>query len=231
MSTELGLGVSADSPATGRGGPSSSRTDFTWPDLLAWLKYVLSLGLGIALGAEDLNAPEASGWLRVPALLAALILCAQGPVDLSEHNRQKEAQIEAERAAEQAAELVAEKARRKHPPGREAAPTSGVVEVLPGRVRSSYAADQPTTLESVSTAAATEELDQQAKKQEAEARVTAGSVANSRGALMTVLILAIWLGLATLNYPASPPLLLWLSLLASFLLFMSVWGGLQKRPA
>jgi hypothetical protein len=230
MSTELGVGVSADSPATGRGGGPSSRNDLTWSDLLAWLKFVLSLGLGIALGAENLNAPEASGWLRVPALLAALILCAQGPVDLSEHNRQREAQIEAERAAEQAAELAAEQARRKQQPGREGTRDEGVVDVLAPRLRSPYPVNGPTTIESTATAAAAEELDQQAKKQEAEARVTAGSVANSRGALMTVLILAIWLGLATLNYPSAPPLLLWLSLVASFLLFMSVWGGLQKRP-
>jgi cbb3-type cytochrome oxidase subunit 1 len=56
-------------------------------------------------------------------------------------------------------------------------------------------------------------------------------VADSKGGLITVAVLAIWLGLATLNYPAAPPLLLWLSLVASFLLFVSVWGGLQKRPA
>jgi hypothetical protein len=92
-------------------------------------------------------------------------------------------------------------------------------------------ADSPSTVESAATAAATDQLDQQAKLQQAEARVTAGSVANSRSGLLTILILAIWLGLATLNYPSAPPLLLWLSLVASFLLFMSVWGGLQKRPA
>jgi hypothetical protein len=191
-------------------------------DLLAWTKFVLSLGLGIALGAENLNAPDASGWLRVPALLAALILCAQGPVDLSEHNRQKEAEIEAERAAEEE--------RRRQAAGRERAQGEVEIENMTGRIRGPYA-DRPGTVETSAAAAATEELDQQAKKQEAEARVTAGSVANSRGALLTVLILAIWLGLATLNYPSAPPLLLWLSLVASFLLFMSVWGGLQKRPA
>ena len=87
------------------------------------------------------------------------------------------------------------------------------------------------TVESAATAAAADQLEQQAQVQKAEAKVTAGSVANSRSGLMTVLILAIWLGLATLNYPSAPPLLLWLSLVASFLLFMSVWGGLQKRPA
>jgi hypothetical protein len=223
--SQLGVGVSADSPATGRGGPSSSRTDFTWPDLLAWLKFVLSLGLGIALGAENLNAPEASGWLRVPALLAALILCAQGPVDLSEHSRQKEAEIEAERAAEEERRKHAERERAQGE-----ADADADVEDLPGRIRRPWA-DAPPTVETAATAAATDQLEQQMQLQKAEARVTAGAVANSRAALMTILILAIWLGLATLNYPAAPPLLLWLSLVASFLLFMSVWGGLQKRPA
>jgi hypothetical protein len=229
MSAELGFGVPTDSPAAGRGGPPPpGRGDFTLSDLQAWVKFVLSLGLGIALGAENLNAPEASGWLRVPALLAALILCAQGPVDLSEHNRQKEAAIEAERAAEEE--------RRKHQAERDRAQGEGDTDVddgvedLAARIRRPWA-NAPSTVESAATAAATDQLDQQAKLQEAEARVTAGSVANSRGALLTILVLAIWLGLATLNYPAAPPLLLWLSLVASFLLFMSVWGGLQKRPA
>jgi hypothetical protein len=69
------------------------------------------------------------------------------------------------------------------------------------------------------------------QKQEAAARIRAGAVAESRTGLVIVAVLAIWLGLATLNYPQSPPLLLWLSLVASFLLFVSVWGGLQSRPA
>jgi hypothetical protein len=225
MSAELGFGVPTDSPATGRGGPSPARGDFAVSDLMAWVKFVLSLGLGIALGAENLNAPEASGWLRVPALLAALILCAQGPVDLAEHNRQKEAEIDAERAADEE--------RRRHA-DRERMQGEGDVDTdvgdLAARIHRPWA-EVPSTAESAATAAATDQLDQQAKMQQAEARVTAGSVANSRGALLTILVLAIWLGLATLNYPSAPPLLLWLSLVASFLLFMSVWGGLQKRPA
>jgi hypothetical protein len=190
------------------------------------VKFVLSLGLGIALGAENLNAPDASGWLRVPALLAALILCAQGPVDLSEHNRQKEAAIEAERAAEE--ERRKQLQERDRPPGEGDADAE--VEDLAARMRRPWA-EGPGTVESAATAAAADQLEQQAQLQKAEARVTAGAVANSRSALLTILILAIWLGLATLNYPSAPPLLLWLSLVASFLLFMSVWGGLQKRPA
>ena len=42
---------------------------------------MLTVVLGALLGAENLDAPEASGWLRVPALIAALILVAQGLVD------------------------------------------------------------------------------------------------------------------------------------------------------
>jgi hypothetical protein len=47
--------------------------------------------------------------------------------------------------------------------------------------------------------------------------------------VVAVLVLAVWLGLATLNYSNSPGPLLHLSLLASFLLFASAWSLLQKR--
>jgi hypothetical protein len=41
-------------------------------------------------------------------------------------------------------------------------------------------------------------------------------------------VLAVWLGLATLNYSNSPAYLLVLSLVASSLLFTSAWNMLQK---
>lgn len=218
--TELDLGVGTDTPAR-RGRPPGG--GFEPSDLWAWVKFVLSLGLGIALGAENLNAPEASGWLRVPALLAALILCAQAPVDLAEHNRRKEVQLKADRAAEEERRKVKADLERAHIEGQH-------TDEIPTRIHRPWA-ESPSTVEGAAAAAAADELDQQAKKEEAEERLTAAAVANSRSALMSILILAIWLGLATLNYPAAPPLLLWLSLVASFLLFMSVWGGLQRRQA
>ena len=59
--------------------------------------------------------------------------------------------------------------------------------------------------------------------------VAGTAVRESRGAVVAVLVLAIWLGLATLTYSNSPGPLLHLSLLASFLLFASAWSLLQKR--
>jgi hypothetical protein len=47
--------------------------------------------LGIALGAANLAAPQASGWLRVPALLAALILVAQGLLGIQERGAARKA--------------------------------------------------------------------------------------------------------------------------------------------
>ena len=53
-------------------------------------------------------------------------------------------------------------------------------------------------------------------------------VRENRGPMVLVLVLAVWLGLATLNYSNSPPYLLALSLVASSLLFTSAWNMLQK---
>jgi hypothetical protein len=200
-------------------------TDWALRDVGAWTKLVVSVALGVALGAVNLTAVGAPGMLRIPAFLAALILCAQGPVDIGEYQREKEATMVAERAAlkewEDRQEVL--QSRLTVLGNNE----SGVVQPLQHRLAAKSAVEATDS----KTEAETRSLHEQAKKQEAEARVRAGAVADSRGGLLTVAILAIWLGLATLNYPASPPLLLWLSLVASFLLFVSVWGGLQKRPA
>jgi hypothetical protein len=197
-------------------------TDWALRDVGAWTKLVVSVGLGVALGAVNLAAVGAPGMLRIPAFLAALILCAQGPVDIGEYQREKEATILAER------ESVKEWEERQEARQRlSTANQPGVVQPLRDRL----AAQAAVEVSESQTEAETRSLHQQAKRQDAEAKVRAGAVADSRGGLIVVAVLAIWLGLATLNYPASPPLLLWLSLVASFLLFVSVWGGLQKRPA
>jgi hypothetical protein len=197
-------------------------TDWALRDVGAWTKLVVSVGLGVALGAVNLAAVGAPGMLRIPAFLAALILCAQGPVDIGEYQREKEATILAER------ESVKEWEERQEARQRlSTANQPGVVQPLRDRLAAQSAVEVPES----QTESETRSLHQQAKRQDAEAKVRAGAVADSRGGLIVVAVLAIWLGLATLNYPASPPLLLWLSLVASFLLFVSVWGGLQKRPA
>jgi len=45
---------------------------------LWWVLPALSVVLGALLGLVNLDSTDANGWLRVPALLAALILVAQG---------------------------------------------------------------------------------------------------------------------------------------------------------
>src|SRR5918912_4565734 len=52
-----------------------------------WVLPALSVLLGALLGLADLNSPNANGWLRVPALLAALILVAQGLLDFENGRR------------------------------------------------------------------------------------------------------------------------------------------------
>jgi hypothetical protein len=197
-------------------------TDWALRDVGAWTKLVVAVGLGVALGAVNLAAVGAPGMLRIPAFLAALILCAQGPVDIGEYQREKEATILAERESVKEWEDRQEARQRLNVLNQ-----PNVVQPLRDRLAAQVAAEATES----QTEAETRSLHQQVKRQDAEARIRAGAVADSRGGLIVVAVLAIWLGLATLNYPASPPLLLWLSLVASFLLFVSVWGGLQKRPA
>src|SRR3954469_5201561 len=74
-------------------------TDWALRDVGAWTKLVVAVGLGVALGGVNLAAVGAPGMLRIPAFLAALILCAQGPVDIGEYQREKEAAILVEREA------------------------------------------------------------------------------------------------------------------------------------
>ena len=60
---------------------------------------------------------------------------------------------------------------------------------------------------------------------------TVTTVRESGGAVLAILLLAVWLGLATLSYSTAPASLLGLSLIASFLLFASAWSMLQGRRA
>jgi hypothetical protein len=200
-----------------------AQTDWPLKDVGAWTKLVVCVGLGIALGAVNLAAVGAPGMLRIPAFLTALILCAQGPVDLGEYQREKEATISAERIA-----LKEWEERQEARQARLSVISNENVQPLRDRLAVQAAAAEAAESK---TETETRLLNEQAQKQDAQARIRAGAVAESRSGLVVVAILAIWLGLATLNYPQSPPLLLWLSLVASFLLFVSVWGGLQGRPA
>ena len=168
-----------------------------------WILPALSVILGALLGLENLNSPLANGWLRVPALLAALILVAQGWLDLENGRRAR------------AMNLPPPEGRMPpiNPPKPPVVLNSDEVVVHEGRQQSGALA-----------------LEQAIQAQELAARLVAGTaVRESRGAVVAVLVLAIWLGLATLTYSNSPSSLLRLSLLASFLLFASAWSMLQKR--
>ncbi len=168
-----------------------------------WVLPALSVLLGALLGLENLNSPEANGWLRVPALLAALILVAQGLLDLENGRR----------------------ARAMHLP----APEGSLPALNPSSPPVVLHADEVVVHESRASGGPVA-LEQAIQQQALAARLVAGTaVRESRGAVVAVLVLAIWLGLATLNYSNSPASLLRLSLLASFLLFASAWSMLQKR--
>ena len=76
------------------------------------------------------------------------------------------------------------------------------------------------------------ENDAKVQAQEQSARqAAAATVRESNGAVLAILVLAVWLGLATLSYSTAPASLLGLSLIASFLLFSSAWSMLQQRRA
>lgn len=171
-----------------------------------WILPALSVVLGALLGLVNLNAPEANGWLRVPALLAALILVAQGLLDFENGRRARALHLPVPEGSLPAL----------NPSG-----PAGPAVVLN--------ADDVVVHESRPTGGALA-LEQAIQAQALAARMVAGTaVRESRGAVVAVLVLAIWLGLATLNYSNSPRALLHLSLLAAFLLFASAWSMLQKR--
>ena len=168
-----------------------------------WILPALSVFLGALLGLENLNSPEANGWLRVPALLAALILVAQGLLDFENGRR----------------------ARAMHLP----APEGSLPALNPSAPAVVLNADDVVVHETRMPAGAVA-LEQAIQAQALAARLVAGTaVRESRGAVVAVLVLAVWLGLATLNFSTAPSSLLRLSLLAAFLLFASAWSMLQKR--
>ena len=170
-----------------------------------WVLPALSVLLGALLGLVNLSSPEASGWLRVPALLAALILVAQGLLDFENGRR----------------------ARAMNLP----APEGSLPALNPSAPPVVLNPDDVVVHESRPQAGAVA-LEQAIQAQQLAARLVAGTaVRESRGAVVAVLVLAVWLGLATLTYSNSPGWLLRLSLLASFLLFASAWSMLQKRAS
>jgi hypothetical protein len=169
-----------------------------------WVLPALSVLLGALLGLENLNSPDANGWLRVPALLAALILVAQGLLDFENGRRARAMNLP----------------RPENTTLPAFQPSAPPVVLNPDDVVVHESRQQSAPVA----------LEQAIQAQQLAARLVAGTaVRESRGAVVAVLVLAVWLGLATLNYSNSSVSLLRLSLLASFLLFASAWSMLQKR--
>jgi hypothetical protein len=179
-----------------------------------WVLPALSVLLGALLGLVNLSSPEASGWLRVPALLAALILVAQGLLDFENGRRARAMNLPTPEG---------------HLPALN--PSAPPVVLNPDDVVVHESQSRQVVHDSRQPAGAVA-LEQAIQAQQLAARLVAGTaVRESRGAVVAVLVLAVWLGLATLNYSNSPTSLLRLSLLASFLLFASAWSMLQKRTS
>jgi hypothetical protein len=132
--------------------------------------------IGIALGLVDQTSSEVSGALRVPALVAALILVGQG-LNL----------LEDARNARAAGQVIED--REPVPVGADptAAPANAPRQVLIA------GADEP------------------------------GRSSRTPTRAYLVLILAIWLGVATLAFPTAPLQLILLSLLSAYLLFARGW--------
>jgi len=140
--------------------------------------------IGLALGLVDQTSSEVSGMLRVPALIAALLLVGQG-LNLLEDARNA-------RVAEQ----ILEERERVH-----AGADDGSAPAAPRQVV------VPGTGDEVAEPAQTP----------------------TRAYL--VLILAIWLGLATLANPTAPLSLILLSLLSAYLLFAKGWRTMQTTSS
>jgi len=140
--------------------------------------------IGLAMGLVDETSSEVSGMLRVPALIAALILVGQGL-----------ALLEDAREARQF-EQVVEEERERIPAG-----TLDDTAVLAPAPRQVVVAGNPDEPE--------------------------GGVRTTPTRAYLVLLLAVWLGLATLANPTAPLQLILLSLASAYLLFAKGWRIMQ----
>jgi hypothetical protein len=158
------------------------RSRFDGPRSLA--EPLIIIVIGIALGLVDQTSSEVSGMLRVPALIAALILVGQG-IYLIELRRR--------------------------------APVVVTTTARVGNIEESTATALALAQNKVVVAGAEEDA--------------AAPAASDRTRAYLVLGLAVWLGVATLAYPAAPLALILLSLLAAYLLFARGWQMLHAGTA
>ncbi len=154
--------------------------------VLGLIEPVVVMAFGALLGLIDQTATETSAWLRVPALVASLLIVAMAIQNFQA--RRAEWLTPVEEPSDSSSDLVVIHA-EVDPPGRaqfREAPAPPKVSVMT-------------------------------------------SVRENVRLIYLVMILAVWLGLATLANPAAPWPLLVLSLLAAFLLFAEAWQMQRAR--
>jgi hypothetical protein len=165
----------------------TDRTTTTQGSAWSMVEPFLIIVIGIALMLVDANASEVSGVLRTPALIAGLILVAQGLNGLKAGGR------ETTTTTTTTTTTSSEPPAPANPPASPGAATNRTKEVnIP---------------------------------QEAPPPAPTGSSTLTWG----VLILAVWLGLASLASPTAPRSLILLSLLSAILLFAEGWRMLRSR--
>ncbi len=166
--------------------------------LTGLIEPIVVMAFGAYLGLVNQSATGTSGWLRVPALLAALILVAQGILSVqklrsppSEDGSDRPLEVDAA-----AAEVVAWQTHQsdlEHP----------------GRA---HHRDVPIHIKVTGTSSES----------------PSGELGEKPQTIYLVMTLAIWLGLASLANPAAPKTLLVLSLLSAFLLFAEAWQMMRR---
>jgi hypothetical protein len=160
--------------------------------VLSLLEPVVVMFFGAMLGLVDQTATETSGWLRVPALIAALLLVAQAILDFQVRKQEW-----------------------TDPPSQSVVVTPGSQLVV--RQADSGGVENPRKATYRQAAISV------------RATVANASVRENPRLIYFVMVLSVWLGLATLANPGAPWLLLVFSLLAAFLLFAEAWQMVRSR--
>ncbi len=160
--------------------------------VLSLIEPVVVMFFGAMLGLVDQTATETSGWLRVPALIAALLLVAQAILDFQVRKQEWTDDHPGEPVAATTRELVVQQSGSR-----------GVENPRKATYRQAAISVRAT--------------------------VASASVRENPRLIYFVMVLAVWLGLATLANPNAPWLLLVFSLLAAFLLFAEAWQMVRSR--
>ncbi len=169
----------------------------------ALIQPCVVMAFGAYLGLVNQSAQDTSGWLRVPAMLAALILVAQAILEVQQiRSRMHEEEHVIDLDDDDVSATVVH--HQSSGPG-------GAIEA-PGRAVHREGPTQVTVTQADNSGGG-------------------GGVREKPETIYLVMVLAVWLGLATLANPAAPRILLVMALLASFLLFAEAWQMLRKSSS